>query len=180
MAYRRLSLTLVKRLVFLFQAIALILANPPEGKVFLAPVAAAAAAADVAAPSNDDDKKPAAVDIPQKKPLKTTVKALKVTALKNVLLAASLDIPAKKADIAAAVLAGLDTGTISLQLYYTAIEMPAPVTAPVLNNTSAAKGPQPQCTLIVCPVSVMGNWQAQIEAHVEPGSLKVSVWRGCD
>jgi SNF2-related domain len=147
------------------------LSNPPDGKVYQAPVAAAAA---VAAPSNgDDDEKPAAVDIPQKKPLKTAVKALKVTALKNVLLAAGIAAPAKKPDMAAAVLAGLDAGTISLQSYYTANAEPAPVAAPVLSNTAAA-------TLIVCPVSVMVNWQAQIEAHVEPGTLKFGLYHGTD
>jgi SNF2-related domain len=156
------------------QAIALILANPPEAKVYQAPVAAAADP--VAALSNCDDK-PAAVDIPQKKPSKTAVMALEVTALKNVLMAAGLAIPAKKADMAAAVMAGLEAETISLQLYYTSIEKPPPA-----NNTvvAAATGPQPQCTLIVCPVSVMGNWQAQFEEHVECGTLKVGLYHGTD
>jgi SNF2-related domain len=122
------------------------------------------------------------MDIPQEKPSKTTVKGLKVTALKNVLLAAGLAIPAKKADMAAAVLAGLEAATISLQLYYTAIEKPPPPPAAPLvsNNNPAAAGPKPQCTLIVCPVSVIGNWQSQIEAHVEPGTLKVGLYHGTD
>ena len=34
------------------------------------------------------------------------------------------------------------------------------------------------CTLIVCPVSVMSNWQHQIETHVQEGVLRVSLYQG--
>lgn len=33
------------------------------------------------------------------------------------------------------------------------------------------------CTLIVCPVSVMSNWQHQIETHVQEGVLRVSLYQ---
>ncbi|CAB9507222.1 regulator of chromatin subfamily A member 3-like 1 [Seminavis robusta] len=36
----------------------------------------------------------------------------------------------------------------------------------------------PQCTLIVCPVSVMANWEQQIGMHVEEGALSVGIYQG--
>jgi SNF2 family DNA or RNA helicase len=37
----------------------------------------------------------------------------------------------------------------------------------------------PSCTLVVCPVSVMSNWHAQIEQHVkEEGILKIGFYQG--
>lgn len=41
---------------------------------------------------------------------------------------------------------------------------------------SAVNGPF--ATLIVSPVSVMGNWVHQIEEHVKPGVLRVSTYAG--
>lgn len=36
--------------------------------------------------------------------------------------------------------------------------------------------PQPMGTLVVCPMSVIGNWENQLQEHVKEGGLKVSVW----
>lgn len=35
-------------------------------------------------------------------------------------------------------------------------------------------------TLVVCPMSVLSNWETQLEEHVKEGALKVIGWRvGC-
>lgn len=36
-----------------------------------------------------------------------------------------------------------------------------------------AAGKGPLGTLVVCPMSVMGNWENQIQEHVKEGALKV-------
>ena len=38
----------------------------------------------------------------------------------------------------------------------------------------------PKTTLVLCPVSVMSNWVQQIEAHVQAGTLRVSVYHGAE
>ena len=43
-------------------------------------------------------------------------------------------------------------------------------------QSSGVKGPF--STLIVAPVSVMGNWAHQIEEHVKPGVLRVTMYAG--
>ena len=43
---------------------------------------------------------------------------------------------------------------------------------------SQAADEHPQCTLIVCPVSVMSNWDGQIEQHVEEDILKIGFYQG--
>jgi SWI/SNF-related matrix-associated actin-dependent regulator of chromatin subfamily A3 len=41
------------------------------------------------------------------------------------------------------------------------------------------KSKSPKCTLIVCPLSVISNWENQINDHVDK-KLKVTVWAGSD
>lgn len=38
--------------------------------------------------------------------------------------------------------------------------------------------PNKCCTLIVCPVSVLSNWMAQIEQYIVPGILNVQLYHG--
>lgn len=45
---------------------------------------------------------------------------------------------------------------------------------------SSSSTRHPVCTLIVCPVSVMINWQQQIETHVKPNTLRVGFYHGAD
>lgn len=37
---------------------------------------------------------------------------------------------------------------------------------------------EPECTLIVCPVSVMSNWIEQIESHVKDGCIRAEIYAG--
>ena len=64
---------------------------------------------------------------------------------------------------------------------------PQPQSQPQLQppETSAAGASKPpsawgKTTLIVCPLTVVGNWVTQIEAHVEPGRLQVYVFHGAN
>ncbi|KAF2430214.1 hypothetical protein EJ08DRAFT_660949 [Tothia fuscella] len=48
-----------------------------------------------------------------------------------------------------------------------------PPRGPGLNFTCNTKG-----TLLICPLSVVSNWENQIEQHVQPGTLSVHVYHG--
>ena len=45
-------------------------------------------------------------------------------------------------------------------------------------STATASGEDARATLIVCPVSVMSNWEEQLREHVRPGALKSYVYAG--
>ncbi|CAI7783833.1 unnamed protein product [Closterium sp. NIES-54] len=49
-------------------------------------------------------------------------------------------------------------------------------------TTAAAgtQGEQSRATLVVCPLSVLSNWTAQIAEHVAPGALSYYVYHGAD
>lgn len=38
-----------------------------------------------------------------------------------------------------------------------------------------SSGPSPIGTLVVCPMSVIGNWENQLQEHVKEGALKASM-----
>jgi SNF2 family DNA or RNA helicase len=138
-------------------ALALILANPPPGRDYTKPFFAAVEEEDM--------------PIPDKKPSKTALQKVKVTHLQNVLHAAGVHLPAdaKKKDIVQAIQKGLEDQSITLRQYYTASQ------APSANEVSKS-----QTTLVVCPVSVMSNWQHQIETHLAPGTLRVAFYHGAN
>ncbi|KAL7498338.1 hypothetical protein ACHAWT_009386 [Skeletonema menzelii] len=55
---------------------------------------------------------------------------------------------------------------------------------PSVNGEAGSKMPAVQtttrCTLIVCPVSVLGNWTDQVNSFVAPGVLNVQLYHGAD
>jgi len=48
----------------------------------------------------------------------------------------------------------------------------------ILKNRRDEEGYNLGPTLIICPVSVLGNWEQQFREHVEPGSLEIYVYHG--
>ncbi|VEU36620.1 unnamed protein product [Pseudo-nitzschia multistriata] len=71
----------------------------------------------------------------------------------------------------------LKTELLDYQKNWTAMAAP-PQSTGIPGTSKVANLHQPHCTLIVCPVSVMSNWQRQIDQHVDEGVLNVGVYQG--
>jgi len=80
--------------------------------------------------------------------------------------------PSSKDQAVTAVLNALADGTISVEQYHAAIAY-----ASLPSSPSSSDG---ITTLVVCPVSVLGNWEKQIIAHVAPNTLRVALYHGSD
>eukprot|EP00536_Pseudo-nitzschia_multiseries_P013974 jgi/Psemu1/327386/estExt_fgenesh1_pg.C_6390001 len=65
----------------------------------------------------------------------------------------------------------------TLQVIALLLAAPPPSSA-LVGAKKANLRKQPQCSMIVCPVSVMSNWQQQIKQHVQDGVLNVGVYQG--
>lgn len=48
------------------------------------------------------------------------------------------------------------------------------------NTSSASTSSKSRCTMIVCPVSVMGNWIEQVKSHVQDGVLSLQMYHGAN
>jgi SWI/SNF-related matrix-associated actin-dependent regulator of chromatin subfamily A3 len=151
------------------QAIALLLANPPAGRDYTKPLVTTAVPPAAAESAKEGTPKKEEL----KKPTKTALNKIKIIPLQNVLREAGVAVPlsGKKSDVVAAVRQGLEAGTISLPVYYDTIAQAATL-APDMTTSPT--------TLIVCPVSVMSNWQSQIDTHVAPHTLRVALYHGTD
>lgn len=168
------------------QTIALTLAHPPPGRDYTKPLvdpnaaAVAEASTTTASSTEEQEEKPPSFS----RPTKTAVQKVKLTPLQAVLRAANLPIPmgSKKADLVKAVMAGLDSGALTPQVYHQTLlqqqEQEQAKAAAASNSSATPRGPI--TTLIVCPVSVMSNWQTQINAHVAPHTLRVALYHGSD
>lgn len=99
-------------------------------------------------------------------PSEAAVQNLKVAELKTVLKDANLKPKGKRDDLIAQCLTGMKQGTIIGKCF------PSRLTAPVTGGSTRV------CTLIVCPVSVMSNWDQQIRTHVKQDVLKVDFYQG--
>lgn len=121
--------------------------------------------------SDSDSKVPAL-----KKPTKSAVKKLKLPVLYSVARQAGLGIASSTKDqLVAVILEALDSGTLSIPDFYQTIKDHGPASSAGSVATKSS-----QTTLIVCPVSVIGNWQEQIETHVAPNTLRVALYHGPD
>ena len=49
---------------------------------------------------------------------------------------------------------------------------------PPVSAADSTGNPAPNCTLIVCPKSVISTWQMEIEKFVQPGALRVVQFDG--
>eukprot|EP00594_Rhizosolenia_setigera_P011544 CAMPEP_0178958718 /NCGR_PEP_ID=MMETSP0789-20121207/11812_1 /TAXON_ID=3005 /ORGANISM="Rhizosolenia setigera, Strain CCMP 1694" /LENGTH=953 /DNA_ID=CAMNT_0020641483 /DNA_START=160 /DNA_END=3021 /DNA_ORIENTATION=+ len=48
------------------------------------------------------------------------------------------------------------------------------------NTSSSSTSLKSRCTMIVCPVSVMGNWVEQVKSHVQDGVLSLQMYHGAN
>lgn len=119
-----------------------------------------------------------------KKPSKSDIKLLKLSVLQVLAAKAGLSrcTGLKKDSLVQAVLQGLDCGTLSIASYYETVATAPTAAVPTTSSkTKATTTVQSSpTTLIVCPVSVMSNWQEQIRTHVAPDTLRVAVYYGAD
>jgi SWI/SNF-related matrix-associated actin-dependent regulator of chromatin subfamily A3 len=138
------------------QTIGLILSNPPSGHTY----PAGRLPGEPAPVVNDENAAPL--------PTEAAVQSLKVAELKMVLQDANLKPKGKRDDLVAQCLTGMKQGTIPGECF------PSRLMAPVIGGSTRV------CTLIVCPVSVMSNWDQQIQTHVKQDVLKVDFYQGAN
>ena len=151
------------------QTIGLILLSPPNGNAY------------PEGTNDDEPQKMSAEEINQSEegkdntpiPADSMIRSQKAAILKSILKAAGLKLSGKKSDQIDRILAGIKDGKI------TGSHFPAFMTAPPppTSSTSSSFG---SCTLIVCPVSVMSNWEVQIDSFVKRGVLNVRSYHGQD
>jgi SNF2 family DNA or RNA helicase len=109
-----------------------------------------------------------------KKPTKSVVKKLKLPVLHSVARNAGVAVASLSKDqLVTRIVAALDSGALSINDFYQTIKDHGEA-----SSTGSAASKNPQTTLIVCPVSVIGNWQEQIETHVAPNTLRVALYHG--
>ena len=92
----------------------------------------------------------------------------KATILKSILKAAGMKQSGKKTDKIDRILAGVKNGMISVSHF------------PSFMTAASSTGTTGICSLIVCPVSVMSNWDVQIRSFVKHGVLNVKAYYGQD
>jgi len=101
-------------------------------------------------------------------PSESVIQSAKVAVLKNILKGAGLKCSGKKEELRQRVLDGTHTRRITGDHFPVGMR---PMVTPVVGSTN-------RCTLIVCPVSVMSNWQTQVMDHVKEGTLNVRIYHG--
>jgi SNF2 family DNA or RNA helicase len=138
------------------QTIGLILSAPPSGHTY----PAGRLPGEPAPVVNDENAVPL--------PSEAAVRTLKVAELKMALKYANLKPKGKRDDLVAQCLTGMKQGTIIGKCF------PSRLTAPVTGGSTRV------CTLIVCPVSVMSNWDQQIQTHVKQDVLKLDFYQGAN
>ena len=132
------------------QALGLILLSPPPGVEYKAQKKAS---------SGSQEKKNM---IPM--PTESTIRSVNIATLKCILKAAKLKVSGKKQDLVQRILDGGNSGEVTGEHFPVSMK-------PTVGATN-------RCTLIVCPVSVMSNWQHQVDAHVEEGVLSMRMYHG--
>ena len=144
--------------------IALILAQPPPGQTYNP---GQHAPKPVAVLESDDD----ADSVPRltKKELRThAVGDLRKVASR--LLSYGNHAITKKSELVDFLYQAMEDRNISAQAFGEALKAPV-----LLKSCPASSRP---LTLIVCPLSVISNWQDQIDAHVAPHTLRVGCYQG--
>lgn len=102
-------------------------------------------------------------------PSKKKIEKEKSAVLKQILKAAGLKQSGKKGDQIDRIIAGINSDIVLIDHFPP--EMTAPPVLPGVSGSGFT-------TLIVCPVSVISNWQHQINTHVKEGVLRVDVFQG--
>eukprot|EP00592_Proboscia_alata_P008112 CAMPEP_0194360760 /NCGR_PEP_ID=MMETSP0174-20130528/8167_1 /TAXON_ID=216777 /ORGANISM="Proboscia alata, Strain PI-D3" /LENGTH=951 /DNA_ID=CAMNT_0039132471 /DNA_START=193 /DNA_END=3048 /DNA_ORIENTATION=- len=105
-------------------------------------------------------------------PPRNQILAAKVKDLKMILKNVGLKISGTKNVLAERCLQGMEKGKIEGN-HFPSHFFPKPT---VCVNTTDGKNRV--CTLIVSPVTVMTNWQQQIEQHVQPNILRIGIYQG--
>lgn len=144
--------------------IALILAQPPLGQRFQ-PGQHAHRPVSVTEPDDDADS---FVLIPTKKELRVHAVGI-LRKVASHLLSGS-HATTKKTELVNLLHGALETRKFSPRALEEALKAPAPLKSP----PSSVR----PLTLIICPVSVISNWQDQINTHVAPHTLRVACYQG--
>lgn len=97
-------------------------------------------------------------------PSESAIRNANSVTLKAILKAAKLKVSGKKQDLIQRILDGKNSEEVTGEHF--------PLS---MRPTDGATN---RCTLIVCPVSVMSNWQHQVDAHVEKGVLSMQIYHG--
>ena len=148
------------------QTIGLILAVPPTGRTYTckdddgSPAAAAAA---IVATSVDADPDPLI-------PSETSLRGMSGNDLKLILKRAGLPFSGKKDVLLQRCLDGISNDKLKREHF-------AMTVAASLSVNSSIVGRQ-VCTLIVCPVSVLSNWDSHMRTFVKPKVLNVQFYQG--
>jgi len=99
-------------------------------------------------------------------PSDSVIGSAKATDLKSILKAAGLKVSGKKDVLVQRVLDGKNNNDITGENF------------PVSMRPTVGGSAKDRCTLIVCPVSVMSNWQLQVDTHVKEGVLDLRIYHG--
>mmetsp|Transcript_12803 Transcript_12803/g.15672 ORF Transcript_12803/g.15672 Transcript_12803/m.15672 type:complete len:1060 (+) Transcript_12803:80-3259(+) len=176
------------------QTLGLILLSPPTGRVYSTGIDdAKIATTDTASSTPLKDLKDTTntheteQEEPPPTPLPSTdrIKSQKVSILKSILKAANLKQSGKKDDLIDRIVTGVKMDVIKgvhFPTDMTVVVQPPPTPAKVspysnLPPSSMMKS-SGVCTLIVCPVSVMSNWQQQLLDHVRDDVLRLELYHG--
>lgn len=161
------------------QAIGLILLSPPQGHVY--PEGADDNENEIKINSKEDDSAPepegnvrheaSAKPVPPEVIIKKQTTAV----LKSILKSSGLKLSGKKCDLFARVLAGIKQGSVLGKDFPAFMSTTTPVGINVSSSTKKSKG---VCSLIVCPVSVMSNWQQQISYFLKKNVLNLVLYHG--
>ena len=154
------------------QTIGLILLSPPSGVNYIERI------------SMNDTKISREEKVTSKEeivavPSSQIIRKANMTVLKQILKAASLKVSGKKQDLIKRIEDGVEDCTVK------GSHFPASMFAsePSLSSSAASRTTKDsliscRATLIVCPLSVMGNWQQQVNEHVPEGMLNVDIYHG--
>ena len=161
------------------QVIGCILMAPPKGKVY---GAEDCSKNDMqAAKANDDTCTSSASTTTISIPDEAMIHSFTSVKLKSVLKSAGMIVSGTKKNRLDRVLKGIQSGLIKGDNFVDVIHD----NVPDVVSLSTSIDPLPHsdncgCTLIVCPVSVMSNWQHQINTHVKENTLKAVLYQGPD
>ncbi len=149
------------------QTLGLILLSPAAGVTYT--IVKKKSSQDSSGNDEEDGGGEAKVVIPI--PSEFTIREAKVPVLKTVLKAAGLKISGKKNDLIDRIQNGVTEGAI------TGEHFPASM-RPLPSFSASDNAAYNRCTLVVCPVSVMSNWEHQIQQYIQDDVLKVKFYHG--
>ena len=98
-----------------------------------------------------------------------------ISSLKSLLGTAGLKISGKKDDLVERVVEGIKNGLISGAPFQQKTPTSVNLELKLAPSNISKNG---TCTLIVCPVSVMSNWQQQLRNHVRKNVLSLELFHG--